>query len=214
MVGYVCYPDLFAETLEGVRSKIGYLEELGVTYLHLMPLLHPRPLPDDGGYAVMDYRAVKPELGTVKDLEALATDLRERGISLCVDLVVNHTAREHEWAQRAVAGEEEYLDYYYTFPNRDVPDAYEQGLPEIFPHEAPGSFSWCAEIAGTGRWVWTTFMDYQWDLVYRLFDVWKPHPIGYIEESLGEGFSIMADDVVAGAYAWVVLHLVHRALRR
>ena len=166
MVGYVCYPDLFVGTLEGVRNKIGYLEELGVTYLHLMPLLHPRPAPNDGGYAVQDYRAVKPELGTIDDLRALATDLRERGISLCVDLVVNHTAKEHEWAQRAVAGEEKYLDYYHTFTDRDLPDAYEQALPDIFPDEAPGSFTWCAEMAGTGRWVWTTFMQYQWDLNY------------------------------------------------
>lgn len=166
MVGYVCYPDLFAGTLKGVRDKIAYLEELGVTYLHLMPLLHPRPAPNDGGYAVMDYRAVKPELGTMGDLEVLATDLRERGISLCVDLVVNHTAKEHEWAQRAVAGEEKYLAYYYTFPDRTLPDDYEKTLPEIFPDDAPGSFTWCPEMAGSGRWVWTTFMDYQWDLNY------------------------------------------------
>lgn len=166
MVGYVCYPDLFAGTLQGVRDKVGYLEELGVSYLHLMPLLHPRPTPNDGGYAVMDYRAVKPELGTMDDLEALATDLRERGMSLCVDLVVNHTAKEHEWAQRAIAGDAKYLDYYYTFPDRAVPDEYEKTLPEVFPDDAPGSFTWCPEMAGTGRWVWTTFMDYQWDLNY------------------------------------------------
>ena len=173
MVGYVCYPDLFAETLQGVREKIGYLEELGMTYLHLMPLLNPRPAPNDGGYAVMDYRAIKPELGTMEDLKALATDLRERGISLCVDLVINHTAKEHEWAQRAMAGEEKYLDYYYTFPDRTLPDAYEKNLPEIFPDEAPGSFTWYPDMAGSGRWVWTTFMDYQWDLNYTNLSVFR-----------------------------------------
>ena len=166
MIGYVCYPDLFAGTLKGVREKVSYLDELGVTYLHLMPLLNPRPAPNDGGYAVMNYRAVKPELGTMEDLLALATDLRERGISLCVDLVVNHTAKEHEWAKRAMAGEEKYLEYYYTFPDRTLPDAYEKNLPEIFPDEAPGSFSWYPDMAGSGRWVWTTFMEYQWDLNY------------------------------------------------
>jgi amylosucrase len=166
MVGYVCYTDLFAGTLGGVREKVGYLDELGITYLHLMPLLHPRPAPNDGGYAVMDYRSVNPELGIMEDLEALATDLRERGISLCVDLVINHTAKEHEWAQRAMAGEEKYLDYYYTFPDRSLPDAYEKSLSEIFPDEAPGSFTWYPDMAGSGRWVWTTFMDFQWDLNY------------------------------------------------
>ena len=166
MVGYVCYPDLFAGTLEGVRNKVGYLEELGVTYLHLMPLLHPRPAPNDGGYAVQDYRAVKPELGTMDDLRALSGGLRDRGISLCIDLVVNHTAKEHEWAQKAIAGDPDYLDYYYTFPDRAAPDEYEKTLPEVFPDDAPGNFTWCPEMDGTGRWVWTTFMDYQWDLNY------------------------------------------------
>ncbi len=173
MVGYVCYPDLFAGTLKGVREKVSYLDELGITFLHLMPLLNPRPAPNDGGYAVMDYRAVKPELGTMEDLKTLATDLRERGISLCVDLVVNHTAKEHEWAQRAMAGEEKYLDYYYTFPDRTLPDAYEKSLPEIFPDEAPGSFTWYPDMAGSGRWVWTTFMDYQWDLNYTNLSVFR-----------------------------------------
>ncbi|MEM8723311.1 MAG: alpha-amylase family protein [Cyanobacteria bacterium P01_G01_bin.39] len=173
MVGYVCYPDLFAETLQGVRSKIDYLEELGVRYLHLMPLLNPRPAPNDGGYAVMDYRTVKPELGTMEDLKALANDLQEKGISLCVDLVVNHTAKEHEWAQRAMAGEEKYLDYYYTFPERTFPDAYEKDLSEIFPDEAPGSFTWYPDMAGSGRWVWTSFMEYQWDLNYTNLSVFR-----------------------------------------
>ena len=171
MVGYVCYPDLFAGNLAGVREKVGYLDELGITYLHLMPLLNPRPAPNDGGYAVMDYRTTKPELGTMEDLKALATDLRERGISLCIDLVLNHTAKEHQWAQRAMGGEEKYLDYYYTFPDRTLPDAYEKSLPEIFPDEAPGSFTWFPDMAGNGRWVWTTFMDYQWDLNYTNLSV-------------------------------------------
>ncbi|MGK7932743.1 MAG: amylosucrase [Microcystaceae cyanobacterium] len=166
MVGYVCYPDLFAQTLKGVEEKVPYLEELGITYLHLMPLLKPRPAPNDGGYAVMDYRTIKPELGTMEDLKSLATNLREKGISLCIDLVLNHTAQEHEWAQRAMAGEEKYLEYYHTFSDRTLPDAYEKTLSEIFPDEAPGSFTWYPDMAGEGRWVWTTFMNFQWDLNY------------------------------------------------
>ncbi len=166
MVGYVCYPQLFAGRLTDVRERIDYLQELGITYLHLMSMLKPRPGKNDGGYAVMDYRAVNPDLGEMADALALANELRERGISLCVDLVLNHTAREHEWAQRAIAGEQEYLDYYHTFPDLSLPDDYEQGLPDIFPDEAPGSFTFCPEMGDTGRWVWTTFYDYQWDLNY------------------------------------------------
>jgi amylosucrase len=166
MVGYVCYTDRFAGTLAGVREQVSYLRELGVTYLHLMPVLKPRPGASDGGYAVMDYRAVNPALGNMADLQALSSELHASGINLCVDLVINHTAKEHEWAQRAMAGEEEYLNYYYTFPDRNLPDAYERTLPEVFPDFAPGSFSWYPEMAGSGRWVWTTFNEFQWDLNY------------------------------------------------
>jgi amylosucrase len=166
MVGYTCYTDRFAADLHGVGRRLDYLQELGVTYLHLMPLMQPRPGADDGGYAMADCRAVRPDLGTLDDLRQLAAELRERGISLCLDLVLNHVAREHEWARRALAGEERYLGYFHTFADRTLPDAYERTLPEIFPDDAPGNFTWVPDMAGKGRWVWTTFHDYQWDLNY------------------------------------------------
>jgi amylosucrase len=162
MIGYVCYADRFAGTLRGIRDRLGYLGELGVTYLHLMPLLRPRAGENDGGYAVADYDAVDPRLGTVTDLEELAACLHERGIALCIDLVLNHTAREHPWARAALAGQPGYRDMYLVYPDRTEPDAYERTLPEVFPHTAPGNFT---EVAGLG-WVWTTFHDYQWDLNY------------------------------------------------
>lgn len=166
MVGYACYTDLFADNLSGVREKISYLQELGITYLHLMPVLEPRPGLSDGGYAVQNYRKVKPELGTITDLQELANELHTCGISLCIDLALNHTAKEHEWAKRAMAGEKQYLDYYYTFGDRTLPDVYERTLPEIFPNDAPGNFSWYPNLAGKGGWVWTTFNEFQWDLNY------------------------------------------------
>jgi len=160
-VGYVTYVDRFAGTLRGVREQLPYLRELGVSYLHLMPLLRARPQPNDGGYAVADYGAVEPALGTMDDLRALADDLRAAGMALCVDVVLNHTAREHPWAQAALAGDERKLAFYRTFPDRAGPDLYEATLPEVFPDTAPGSFTWVPEL---GRWVWTTFNAYQWDL--------------------------------------------------
>lgn len=162
-VGYVAYADRFAGSLAAVADHIPYLKELGVTYLHLMPLLKPRPGPNDGGYAVADYRAVNPELGTMDDLERLARDLRANGISLCIDLVCNHTAKEHEWAQRAMAGDPDYQAYYLMYPDRTMPDAFERTLPEVFPDFKPGNFTYYEEI---DRWVWTTFNEYQWDLNY------------------------------------------------
>jgi amylosucrase len=163
MVGYVAYADRFAGDLRGVAERIPYLKELGVTYLHLMPLLRPRSGPNDGGYAVADYRAVNPALGTMDDLAELAAALRADGISLCIDLVCNHTAKEHEWAQRAIAGEPAYQDYYLMYPDRTMPDSFERTLPEVFPDFNPGNFTYYEAI---DRWVWTTFNEYQWDLNY------------------------------------------------
>ena len=160
-IGYAFYADRFAGDLKGVGERLDYLEELGANYVHIMPLLKSRLAPNDGGYAVADYRAVEPPLGTMEDLQGLCDLFRGRGMSPCLDLVLNHCAREHEWARRARAGEKEYEQMFYAFPDRTVPDAYERTLPEVFPETAPGSFSYVEE---TGKWVWTTFNDYQWDL--------------------------------------------------
>lgn len=174
MVGGIYYVDLFAGTLKGVEQHIPYFEELSINYVHLMPLLKPRIGPNDGGYAVEDYTKVNPELGTMQDLEELSAQFRERGISLCIDVVVNHTAKEHEWAKHAMAGDPEYLDYYLTFDDRTLPDAYEKTLPEVFPDFAPGNFTYYPEMAGgKGKWVWTTFNEFQWDLNYANPNVFK-----------------------------------------
>lgn len=160
-VGYVCYLERFAGTLAGLTERLPYLEELGVSYLHLMKVLKPREGENDGGYAIADYREVDPALGTVDELEQLCAVLRRRGVSVCIDLVLNHCAREHEWARRARAGEKRYQEYFYTFADRTLPDAFEETLPEIFPEFAPGNFTFDPEME---RWVWTSFHDYQWDL--------------------------------------------------
>ena len=167
-VGYVAYTDLFAGDLQGIRSHIDYLSDLGITYLHLMPLLTPRPGENDGGYAVMDYRSVRPDLGTMSDLSQLAADLHAAGISLTLDLVLNHVAREHAWAVKAKGGDAHYRDYFYIYPDRTVPDALEKNLPEVFPAFAPGNFTWDDEVQG---WVWTTFNEWQWDLNWSNPDV-------------------------------------------
>ncbi len=161
MVGYVFYIDRFAGTMKGVLEKLDYLEELGATYIHFMPCLKPREGDSDGGYSVMDYRAINPALGSMQDLEAVTAALRKRGMSLCLDLVLNHTAKEHDWAMRARKGEQRYRDYYWTFEERALPDQYDRTLVEVFPAHAPGNFTWYPDMK---RWVWTTFNEHQWDL--------------------------------------------------
>ncbi len=161
MIGYAAYAERFAGNLLGVGERLPYLQELGVRYLHLMPLLETREGDNDGGYAVTDYRAVRPDLGSVEDVRDLADVLRSNGVSLVLDLVLNHVAREHEWAVRARGGEEHYRDYFYAFEDRAEPDAYEATLPEVFPDFAPGNFTFDDEL---GAWVWTTFNSWQWDV--------------------------------------------------
>jgi amylosucrase len=168
MLGYATYADLFAGDLKGVADRVDYLAELGVTYLHLMPLLKPRPGQNDGGYAVMDYRAVRPELGSIDDLRELATVLRSQGISLTLDLVLNHVAAEHQWAVNARAGDPFYRSYFHMFADRELPDAYQRTLPEVFPDFAPGNFTYDEE---SHSWVWTTFNTWQWDLNWHNPDV-------------------------------------------
>ena len=162
MLGGVCYVDLYAGDLSGIEASIPYFQELGLSYLHLMPpFLCPEPH-SDGGYAVSSYREVKPSLGRIADLRRLAERLREAGISLVLDFVFNHTSDEHDWARAARAGDAFHGDFFYLFPDRTQPDAYERTLREIFPDEHPGAFSQLDD----GRWVWTTFHSYQWDLNY------------------------------------------------
>ena len=162
MLGGVCYVDRFGGGLDGIRRQIPYFRELGLTYLHLMPLFEAPEGNSDGGYAVSSYRRVNPALGTMDELAALGAELREAGISLVVDFIFNHTSNEHEWAQKAAAGDPEYSDYYLIFPDRQMPDAYEQTTREIFPDDHPGSFVQLDD----GRWVWATFYHFQWDLNY------------------------------------------------
>ena len=161
MVGYVFYIDRFAGDLTGVLDKLDYLESLGVTYVHLMPCLKPRRGDSDGGYSVMDYRQVNPVYGSMSDLTRLAKALRARGMSLCVDMVLNHTAKEHEWARKAAKGDPAYQEYYLMFDDETLPKQYEQTLVEIFPDNAPGSFTHYPKL---NKWVWTTFNEHQWDL--------------------------------------------------
>ncbi|MEZ4610193.1 MAG: alpha-amylase family glycosyl hydrolase [Caldilineaceae bacterium] len=163
MLGGVCYVDLFAGDLRRLRARIPYFQELGLTYLHLMPLFKAPEGDNDGGYAVSDYRQVDPDLGTMADLETLATELRAAGISLVLDFVFNHTSDEHRWPA-ARGGRSRARRLLLLFPDRTMPDAYDRTLREIFPDQHPGSFTYRPEI---GQWVWTTFNRFQWDLNYR-----------------------------------------------
>jgi amylosucrase len=196
MLGAMCYADLFADDLQGLRERIPYLLELGVNYLHLMPLFKVPDGDNDGGYAVSSYRELNAKLGTMDELAALASELRHHGMSLCLDFVFNHTSDEHEWARQALAGDAEHQAYYRMFPDRSEPDAYERTMVPVFPDEHPGSFTYRNRIR---KWVWTSFHNYQWDLNYE-------NPVVFnrmLEEMLflaNQGVEILRLDAVA--FVW------------
>lgn len=163
-VGMTLYCDRFAGDINGLRSKLPYLQDLGINLLHVMPILDCPPDNNDGGYAVRDFCKVDSRYGTVEDVEVLAATLKKRDMLLVLDVVVNHTSDEHEWAQKARSGEPKYQDYYYVFGDREIPDAYEEAMPEIFPETSPGNFTRDAQM---DKWVMTVFNSYQWDLNYH-----------------------------------------------
>ncbi len=162
IVGMMLYVDSFADNLQGVIKKLDYFTESGVNYVHLMPLLQSPKEHSDGGYAVSDFRSVQPELGTIDDLRELTDKCHKRGISCCLDFVMNHTSDEHEWAKAARAGDETARGRYFFFDNRDIPNEYERTVPQVFPTTAPGNFTHLPD----GKIVMTTFYPYQWDLDY------------------------------------------------
>ncbi len=199
MLGGVIYVDRYATDLRGVSARIPYFQELGLTYLHLMPLFLAPEENSDGGYAVSSYREVSPALGDMAQLTALASELREAGIALVVDFIFNHTSNEHEWARRALTGEKEFEDYYWVFDDRELPDAFERTVREIFPDDHPGSFVPMPDSpdgARTGRWIWATFHTFQWDLNYSNPAVFRAMA-GEMLFLANQGVDILRMDAVA-----------------
>ena len=163
LVGMQLYVDHFNKDLKGLKDKLSYLQDLGVNFLHLMPITTRPKKENDGGYAVNGYTQIDPKFGTKKDLAALTKKMREEGMFLMLDFVVNHTSDEYPWAIKAQKGSKKYQGYYYTYPDRIQPDNFERSLPEIFPETSPGNFTYNEEM---GKWVMTVFNHYQWDLNY------------------------------------------------
>lgn len=161
--GMALYSDGFAGDLKGLQQHLYYMQELGINMVHVMPVLDCPPGRSDGGYAVRDFRRIDARVGTLEDIDDLAVQLKKRDMLLTLDVVVNHTSDEHAWAQSAKAGEKRFQDYYYMFDNREIPDMFEEAMPEIFPETAPGNFTFDESL---GKWVMTSFNNFQWDLNY------------------------------------------------
>ena len=196
MVGMMMYTDAFAGDLKGVLKHLNYIEECGVNYLHLMPLLDTPEGRSDGGYAVSDFRKVRPDLGTMEDLECLAAECHKRDVSICLDFVMNHTSEKHERTKKARMGDPEYQSRYFFYDNYDLPAQFERTVPEVFPTTAPGNFTW---VADAGKYVMTTFYPSQSDLNY-----WNPvvlnEMVGNMLNLVNRGIDVIRIDAVP--YIW------------
>lgn len=163
-VGMALYCNGYADNLKDMQSKLNYLQELGVNLVHIMPICDCPEGKSDGGYAVRDFCKIDSRFGTFEDFDELVTNLKKRDMLLTLDVVVNHTSDQHQWAKKAREGDKAYQDYYFIFNDRSIPDIYEESMPEVFPEIAPGNFTWDEAM---GKWVMTVFNHYQWDLNYR-----------------------------------------------
>ena len=155
-VVYQIYPKSFKDSngdgfgdIPGIIEKLDYLQELGVDYLWLTPFF-PSPQRDNG-YDVADYRSIHPRFGTMADLESLIQESNARGMELMLDMVFNHTSTQHEWFQKALAGEEKYQNYYI----------FREGTPDHAPT------NWQSKFGGSA-WEYVPALK-KWYL--RLFDV-------------------------------------------
>ena len=208
MLGMMLYIDNFAGNIKGVKEKISYLKECNINCLHLMPFLDTPKGRSDGGYAVADFRKVRSDLGTMKDLAELAEKCHEEGINVCMDFVMNHTSEDHEWAKRARAGEGEFMSRYFFYDTDEIPKKYEETVPQVFPITAPGNFTYLPEI---GHYVMTTFYPYQWDLNYRNPRVFNEMMYNFLYLT-NQGIDIVRIDAVP--YIWKELGTSCRNLKQ
>lgn len=208
MLGMMLYIDNFAGNMKGVKEKIPYLKECNINCLHLMPFLDTPKGRSDGGYAVADFRKVRPDLGTMKDLAELTEKCHEEDINVCMDFVMNHTSEDHEWARCARAGEGEYMSRYFFYDNEEIPGKYEKTVPQVFPTTAPGNFTYLPE---TGHYVMTTFYPYQWDLNYSNPRVFNEMMYNFLYLT-NQGIDIVRIDAVP--YIWKELGTTCRNLKQ
>ncbi len=206
LLGMMLYIDNFAGNMKGVEEKLDYLEKCNVNYVHLMPFLDTTEGKSDGGYAVSDFRKVQEKLGTMEDLDSLTRSCHERKINVCMDFVMNHTSEDHEWARKARQGDGEYMSRYYFYDNDEIPNMYEQTVPQVFPTTAPGNFTWTPEV---GHYVMTMFYPYQWDLNYKNPRVFNEMMYNFLY-LVNQGIDIVRLDAVP--YIWKELGTTCRNL--
>lgn len=144
-VAYQIYPKSFKDSngdgvgdLKGITEKLDYLQDLGIDILWLSPV-YKSPFIDQG-YDISDYYAIDPLFGTMEDMEELIAEGKKRGISIIMDLVVNHCSSHHEWFQKALADPDgPYADYFYFIESDKEPNNWESYFGGSVWEPVPGT---------------------------------------------------------------------------
>lgn len=177
MVVYQIYPRSFCDSdgdgigdLAGITSKLDYLAQLGINAIWMSPI-YDSPN-DDNGYDIRDYRKIMTEFGDMDAFDTLLAEAHSRGIRIIMDMVLNHSSDEHEWFQKALAGEKKYQDYYY----------FRDGSPDSPPNNWQSFFSGSAwnYYPELKKWALHSFskkqMDLNWEnpeLREELYDIMR-----------------------------------------
>ncbi|HMJ31269.1 MAG TPA: maltose alpha-D-glucosyltransferase, partial [Xanthobacteraceae bacterium] len=141
----------------GLTEKLGYLQELGVTALWLLPF-YPSPGRDDG-YDIADYGAINPDFGTMKDFRRFILEAKKRGLRVITELVINHTSDQHDWFKRARRSDpKSSARNWYVWSDTD--QKY-QGTRIIFTDTEKSNWTWDPEA---GQFYWHRFFSHQPDL--------------------------------------------------
>ncbi len=194
---YQIYPRSFADSngdgigdLQGIISKLDYLEKLGIDAVWLSPVC--RSPQDDNGYDISDYRDIDPMFGTLNDMEELIKEAGKRNIRIIMDLVLNHSSDEHLWFQEAKKSRENpYHDYYI----------WRDGVEDVLPNDMRAAFGgpaweWVPEV---GQYYFHQFSVKQPDLNWENPEVrWKIYEMinWWIEKGVG-GFRLDVIDQIA-----------------
>lgn len=155
-VVYQIYPKSFYDSngdgvgdIRGIIKKLDYIASLGVQYIWTTPFfVSPQK---DGGYDISNYLEIDPQFGTMADVDELIAEAKKRGMYLLFDMVLCHTSDQHEWFQRALAGEEKYRRYYILRDGRNKKSAEDSGEPPTNWQCAFGGSAWQWEPR-LGKW--------------------------------------------------------------
>ncbi|MGL5540211.1 MAG: alpha-amylase family glycosyl hydrolase [Erysipelotrichaceae bacterium] len=163
-VGLTLYVDLYAKNLAKLKTKLPYLQELGITLVHLMPLYESAASLTHTHPGVVDFYRFKKEYGDWADLESLCDSFRKEGIYVSIDFNMNQVSIQHQWAQKALQGDVEYQKYFIMVDDIGVVNAYNKMVPEAMPIKEPGNFTF---VKALNKYAFTTFTKEEWDLNYK-----------------------------------------------